>query len=281
MRRFSYILIAIAIFALVTIKIAAAAERIVVLDPAVVEDLYALSAEKNIVAIAHSKMAPIYPNEKTSKLPTVGNILKPSLESIISYKPTLVILGYSNTDMIAKLNNMGIKTQQYPANSIQDIFNNITALGKLTGKEKEAELLVDKKKKQLATIKGKKKLNYKTLFLYSTKPIMAFGEKTLPGEIMNVLGMENIAQEVKLAKDGQPIITPELLAKENPEIIIATAGVRDISSIKASQQLQNTKAYKNNNVFLIDSSTTLRGSIYFIDKIEDMYKKFGSVNVKK
>ncbi|MBC2854886.1 ABC transporter substrate-binding protein, partial [Cetobacterium sp. 2A] len=67
-------------------------EKILVLDPAVVESFYLIEGEKSIVAIADTAKSPIWPVEKTKNLPKAGTIMKPSVEQVLSFEPDLVIL---------------------------------------------------------------------------------------------------------------------------------------------------------------------------------------------
>ena len=61
--------------------------RIVVIDPAVVEMIYMLGGEDRIVGIAKLENSKIWPEDKTEELKSVGTFINPSLEKIISLKP--------------------------------------------------------------------------------------------------------------------------------------------------------------------------------------------------
>ena len=152
-------------------------KKIVVLDPAVVEMLYLLNAEDRIAAVAHSQTTGIWPEDKTKDLPDVGTLAKPSLEKIISFSPDLVVLSIHSTGLAKDLEAHGIKTVSFPANSFDDIFNNFLEVGKLTGKEDEAQKITAEKKEKLEEIKKSEPLNKKGAFIYSASPMMAFGDR--------------------------------------------------------------------------------------------------------
>ncbi|ELN0003358.1 ABC transporter substrate-binding protein, partial [Campylobacter jejuni] len=131
------ILIIISLF-LITLN---AKERLVVLDPASIETLFMLKAKDQIVGIATLQHSNIYPKDQTSKLTSVGTFSNPSLEKIVALKPSLVILSSYSLNLEEGLKNFGIKSINLKAERLEDITKNITTLGQITKKEKEAELL--------------------------------------------------------------------------------------------------------------------------------------------
>ena len=112
-------------------------DRIVVLDPAVVEMVYLLGGEDKLVGIAKLERSKIWPEEKTEKVESVGTFINPSLEKIIALKPDLVIESFHSSDAIDKsLTSNNIEIIKIQANSIEDIFRNFQKVAKILGKEK-------------------------------------------------------------------------------------------------------------------------------------------------
>ena len=192
-------------------------KKIVVLDPAVVEMIYLLNAEDKIVAIAHSQTTGIWPEEKTKDIPDVGTLSKPSLEKIISFSPDMVILSIHSTGLAKDLEANGIKTASFPADSFDDIFNNFLEVAKMIGKEEEAQKLITEQKEKLENIKKSEPLNKKGAFIYSASPMMAFGDKSLPGEVLKLYGVENLTDKVS---GERPILSPEYIIEENPDFLL-------------------------------------------------------------
>lgn len=244
--------------------------RIVVLDPAVVEMIYLLESENTIVGVANLEKSKIWPEEKVKNLESVGTFMKPSLEKIISLKPNLVIASFHTTEELDNgLKSNGIEVKRYGANSIEEIFNNFQEVGKLLGKEELAKKINNEKKLKLEEIKKHIVEEKKGLFILSSSPLMAFGKNTLPNDIMKTLKIKNIAENLEGAS---PVITPEYIIKENPQIILTM--VKDPKEIeKANPQLKNIESIKNNNFIVVDSSQILRGSPRTIDHIINVYEK--------
>ena len=192
--------------------------RIVVLDPATVEMIYMLGAEDKIVGVANLERSKVWPEEKVAKLESVGTFMKPSLERIITLKPDLVITSALTDDNLNNgLKSNNIEAKRIQANSIEEIFTNFMEVAKMLGKENEANKIIAEKKAKLEEIKKMAAINKKGLFVMSASPLMVFGNDNLPNDIMKLLNIKNIAEN---QKGRNPIVTPEFIMKENPDIII-------------------------------------------------------------
>ena len=243
--------------------------RIVVLDPATVEMIYMLGAEDKIVGVANLERSKVWPEEKVAKLESVGTFMKPSLEKIIALKPDLVITSALTDDNLNNgLKSNNIESKRIQANSIEEIFTNFLEVAKMLGKESEANKIIAEKKAKLEEIKKIATGNKKGLFVMSASPLMVFGNDNLPNDIMKLLNIKNIAEN---QKGRNPIVTPEFIMKENPDIII-TLLPNPSQIVAVNPQLKNVNAIKNSKFIVVNSSQILRGSPRTIDQIEEIAK---------
>ena len=243
--------------------------RIVVLDPATVEMIYMLGAEDKIVGIANLERSKVWPEEKVAKLESVGTFMKPSLEKIIALKPDLVIMSaLTGEELNNGLKSNNIEAKRIQANSIEEIFTNFMEVAKMLGKENEANKIIAEKKAKLEEIKKMATGNKKGLFVMSASPLMVFGNDNLPNDIMKLLNIKNIAEN---QKGRNPIVTPEFIIKENPDIII-TLLPNPSQIVATNPQLKNVNAIKNSKFIVVNSSQILRGSPRTIDQIEEIAK---------
>ena len=243
--------------------------RIVVLDPATVEMIYMLGAEDKIVGVANLERSKVWPEEKVAKLESVGTFIKPSLERIITLKPDLVITSALTDDNLNNgLKSNNIEAKRIQANSIEEIFTNFMEVAKMLGKENEANKIIAEKRVKLEEIKKMATINKKGLFVMSASPLMVFGNDNLPNDIMKLLNIKNIAEN---QKGRNPIVTPEFIMKENPDIII-TLLPNPAQIVATNPQLKNVNAIKNNKFIVVNSSQILRGSPRTIDQIEEIAK---------
>lgn len=243
--------------------------RIVVLDPATVEMIYMLGAEDKIVGVANLERSKVWPEEKVAKLESVGTFMKPSLEKIIALKPDLVIMSaLTGEELNNELKSNNIEAKRIQANSIEEIFTNFMEVAKMLGKENEANKIIAEKRAKLEEIKKMAAINKKGLFVMSASPLMAFGNDNLPNDIMKLLNIKNIAEN---QKGRNPIVTPEFIIKENPDIII-TLLPNPSQIVTTNPQLKNVNAIKNSKFIVVNSSQILRGSPRTIDQIQEIAK---------
>lgn len=253
-------------------------KKVLILDPAAVESFYLIGGEKNIVAIADTARNPIWPQEKTKTLPKAGTIMKPSIEQVLIYSPDLVILNSMSENFGESLKARKLNFIINEANSFEQILNNLEIYGIVTGQKENADKLVDNYNLKLKTIKEKiaeKPLNIKGGFLFSTSPMMVFSSNSLPGQIFDTLGIENIAKGLP---GGRPILSPEFLLAENPDILVGSMAIKNKNDILNSNPVvKQTKAGQKENIMIIESDKILRGTPRVIDALEELYQELSNV----
>lgn len=241
-------------------------KRIVVYSYGAIEILYKIGAGDRVVAIPNHKKE-IWPKEKTDKLPQIGSLSKPSLESILKYNPDLVIFNVMG-GIPEELERFNISSITYNVKSLEDIINNISVLGRLTSNNENSQKVINNLQKQLNKIKKQSKLKGEAIILYSASPLSSFIKNSLPVEILEELGLKVIAPK---SRKGTTI-SPEYILKYNPDYLIGTRGIKKVEDINSIPLITETKAYKNNKVKVIDSEIIMRGSHRTFDEIEKIYK---------
>jgi iron complex transport system substrate-binding protein len=245
--------------------------RLIVISPGAVEVLYMIGAEAAIAGISSGR-DPVWPEEKTALLPSVGNTARPNLEAVIALEPDLVIGSAMNAALLADLASRGYTVLIHNADSLKDIFNSALLLGRLTGKEAEAKALVAEKEARLDALRAElksKPLNLKGAFLYSANPIMAFTAQSLPGEILSILGVENIAAGLNAA---QPILSAEYILAQNPDFLFGAMAISKPEDILgADSVIAKTRAGIERNISIVPSSLFLRSSPRIVESLEELY----------
>lgn len=253
-------------------------KKVLILDPAAVEAFYLIGGENNIVAIADTAKNPIWPQEKTKDLPKAGTIMKPSVEQVLMYSPDLVILNTMSESFGESLKARKLNFIINEANSFEQILNNLEIYGVITGKEENTDRLIDSYNLKLKMIKEKiaeKPLKIKGGFLFSTSPMMVFSPNSLPGQIFDTLGIENIAKGLP---GGRPILSPEFLLAENPDILVGSMAIKNKNDILNSNPVvKQTKAGQKGNIMIIESDKILRGTPRVIDALEELYKELSKI----
>ena len=253
-------------------------KRIIVTDPGVIEILFKIGGEKSIVAIGKTTKSKIYPYEKVEKLQSIGSISNLNLEKIVEYKPDLVVVSSMMLKNVESIKKLGYKVIVSNASNLNEILELISVVGVISGRKNEAEDLRKVSSLKLEKIikeNHKKSSNLKGAILFSTSPMTAFSDDSLPGDVLKHLGVTNIASNVP----GQrPILSPEYILKENPDFLAGAMSLDNPQQIiEASNVIAKTKAGKNKNIFILDSSLMLRSSYRIFDEMEVLKSKLEKI----
>ena len=176
--------------------VAAAPQRIISLAPNLTEIICDLGLENRIVAVTDYCD---YPPGITSK-PKVGGFTNPSLETIVSLKPDLVVMTTDGNPQAleARLRTMGIKTYIFRARRVRELPGAIRALGNVLGVGREAALRAQWFEGQLRAFEKRKQGLSKTgikkvVFVVQSIPLIAAGKRTIMDDAFEILGVDNIA----------------------------------------------------------------------------------------
>ncbi|HSW38490.1 MAG TPA: ABC transporter substrate-binding protein [Acidobacteriota bacterium] len=124
--------------------------RIVCLIESTLSGLYMLGQEQRVVGIpANVYQNPVFPyyakldeRIRNKKLPAPGNWDFVSIESVIALKPDVVIIWSRQTEVIAALEERGVRVFGVFISNRDDVDRKMIALGRMTGSKTRAERLV-------------------------------------------------------------------------------------------------------------------------------------------
>jgi len=198
--------------------------RVVSQLPNVTEIMYAAGIEELLVGVTDFCKYP----EEAQRIASVGGIMNPDFELVLSLKPDLVIVQDTQKELDEKYRKLGFKTLIVKAHSINDIIESVVNIGKATENIEQTEKLAKKIKLQFDEIKQKAKDRKipKTLLVIghdqkSLREIWAAGGNTFYNEVLALAGGKNIFAD---SAADYPVISKEEILKNSPEVIIVLTG---------------------------------------------------------
>jgi len=255
-------------------KISAKPTRIISLSPSATEILFALKADKQVLAVDDNSNYPAsVPKSDLSSF-------TPNVEAIAALNPDLVILQINATNALtvrSALSKLSIPVFVEPAaKNVNGTYKEIRLIGKVVGKEKEAKALISKMKKRIAgaiaSAKSSKKL---TFFHELDSTLYTATSKTFIGSVYKDFGLINIADAASGADtSGYPQLSGEYLIKSNPDLIfLADAQYGEsIDSLKSRPGWSAISAVKNNRVIALPADIPSRWG----PRIADFYELVGA-----
>ena len=200
----------------VTIK--ARPGRIVSLSPTATEDLYAVGAGPQVVAVDDDSDYPA--NAPVTKL----SGLTPNLEAIAKYKPALVIASQNSNGLVSGLGKLGVPVLIEPAAAtLSDAYDQIVQIGQATGHAQQASRTVSAMKSEIAADVKQAGSSHHDLTYYwelSDNPYYSVASSTFIGQIVSLFGLKDIADAADKASDGgYPQLSEEYIVTARPAII--------------------------------------------------------------
>ena len=249
-----------------TVVVPTQPQRVVSLSPAVTEIIYALGAQDLLVGRTDFCA---YPPE-VADIPSIGGISNLNIEKILSLNPDLVIsgsmVGKKVTDQMDAMGTPMVCVIEKPR--FEALYDNISAIGRLVGKEREADSLCNvlaarcneelgMMSDELADAPNNSTFNVHhsslTPKVYYVVGFGAGGNFTAGGntfinDIIRMAGGRNIAEEV----EGWSY-SLEALVNEDPDYIIVRS--EDSAAFCSMKPYNRLRAVRQGHVIGIESGT--------------------------
>ncbi|MGR3764581.1 ABC transporter substrate-binding protein [Rossellomorea sp. NS-SX7] len=245
-------------------------ERIITLIPSNTEILFELGLGEKVVGVTDFDN---YPEEAADK-EKIGGI-EFNVEKIISLDPDLV-LAHESTAVSAKeglnqLRDSGISVfVVQDTQKIDEVYTIIENIGKLTGKQKEAEKLVSSMREDLQELKSKaEKVEQQKKVYVEVAPapdIYSTGSNTFINEMLELINAENALKE----QEGWIAVNQEEVIAANPDVIITTYG--DSEQVMTREGWQDINAVKNKQVYDVNPDLVTRTGPRLVEGVEEIAK---------
>jgi len=207
--------------------------RIISLSPTVTEDLFAIGAGKQVVAVDSDSNYP----KRAPRTSLSG--YTPNVEAIANYHPDVVFISYNPANFASQLRTLGIKVVNVPAaNDIKQAYGEILKLGRLTGHARGANAVVHSMKTRLAAIVRSVPISRRHLRVYHELDPTYYSatSKTFIGSIYKLFGFRDIADAAGAsAGTTYPQLSGEYIIQQNPQIVV-------LADTKCCQQTAATVA---------------------------------------
>ncbi len=248
-------------------------ERIISMAPANTEILFALGLGEKVVGITNVCNYPAQAQEKEK----IGDYDNPNLEKIIELEPDLILASHGNPiELIDQLERLNYTVVGLEPNDIDDIVSSVSMVGSVTGNIKEAARLTEEMRKRIEAVLAEtsslvENNRPRVLYVVWYKPLWTAGSGTFIDELIQKAGGINIAGDIP----GWPQINLETVIEKNPQIIIIGYSEDQpelIQSVRNESTLDQTDAFKNNQIHSIDTDIVSRTGPRIVDALEEMAK---------
>ncbi len=195
--------------------------RYISLAPSTTEILFALGLDEEIVGVSSYCN---YPQKAKSK-EKIGDFSHPSIEKIISLKPDYIFCtGLEQAAVIESLKRLKLNVYVADPKNLQEIFDSIIEIGKITQKEYAAQILVKQMQEEVVAISAQVNLvpmekRPKVFIEIWHDPLTTAGSGSYLDELLRLAGGVNIANDTSRPYS---IFSQEEVIKRNPDRILLT-----------------------------------------------------------
>lgn len=236
-------------------------ERVVALSAADCEVLYALGAGDLLVGRGEYCD---YPAEVLD-IPSVQSGAETNIEEIIALEPQVLLMStMAQTDeQVKALEDAGIHVVVSDAQNIDGVYESLGIIGKLTGKEAEAEEIIQNMKDTFADLEEKAKDQEGGSVYFEVSPLeyglWAAGQGTFMQEIADMLNLTNVFEDVE--QWGE--ISEEQVIERNPDYIVTITmyfgeGPTPEEEIMGRPGWENVTAVKNGAILNLQNNELSR-----------------------
>lgn len=245
--------------------------RLICLAPSVADTVYAIGAGNDVIAVSDFTE---YPAEARLK-PSVGLPLSPSLETIVSLHPDLVIgsSDFGGLGIVSQMQQVGIPIFMMNPQGLEGIFNSVLSLGKALNRETEAKQVVSRLRRRVEAVQArvKDKPSVPVFMLIWPDPITTIGKRSFITEIIAAAGGRSITDDLE---GDWPNISLESLVARAPQSILLVRGAKmSFADLAKRPEWSSIAAIREHRVFYTDDRLYSPSPVA-IEALENLARQF-------
>lgn len=192
-------------------------QRVVTLAPSAAQIMWEIGAKDKVVGVTQHASYLEGAERKVNVSGTGQSFI--NIERVVALEPDLVLApSVTDEQAVQTLRDAGLTVYYYrDATSIEDIYRDTKVTGRLVGECDGAQETINWMKERISTVRQTVKGQERPDVLYLFYGFTA-GRGTFVNEIIETAGGTNIAAKVGIS--GYKQINPEVIVKQNPEVIL-------------------------------------------------------------
>ncbi|KMW73399.1 iron ABC transporter substrate-binding protein [Photorhabdus luminescens subsp. luminescens] len=236
-------------------------QKVVSFDFGIYDSLVKLGLSDRVVALPTGNTPEYLRNSLPKGVENAGGMKEPNLEKLVQLKPDLIVISGRQTPFYEKLSkiaptiNLGIDSKNY----LVSVENNITLLGELFNKQSEVKDQLVELEKTIAKAQDKaKSADAKVLVLLHNAGKLVLNDQSV---VYDVVKAQKAELSIPAGEDKNKfvVVTPEMIAKANPDVILIIDRSEAIGAGKLNKEkfeddkIKSTSAYKNGKITYLKS----------------------------
>jgi iron complex transport system substrate-binding protein len=245
--------------------------RVICLMPTITDTVFALGAGDDVVAISDYTKYPA----AALKKPSVGDLIKPSIEVILSLHPDLVIGTQPKGPMeiTDELERAGIPIFLVSPHGLAGILHSVETIGMALNRTQQADVLAHSLQQRIDAVKARTKdLPAPRVFMpVWYDPITTIGKNAFITEIIAAAGGRSVTDDLPTE---WPQISMEVVLERAPDaLLLVRGGKTTLKVLESRPGWSSMAAIKAHRAYYVDDRINLASPVA-IDALEDLAKQF-------
>ena len=246
------------------------AQRIVCLTPSVTDTIFALGAGAQVAAITDYT---VYPPEALKK-PSIGAILRPSLERIATMHPDLVIAiaTLNDPETIRGIEHMGVPVFLVNQSGIAGLYRSVESIGQAIGRTSEARALVARLRQRESRVRAEAERypHPSVFFAVSVAPCITAGHGAFLTELLIAAGARPVTDS--MPQEWINISLESVLPKRPQYILLLRDSPVTLKELQTRPGWRDMEAVRTGRVLRIDERLQYPSPVAF-DALEDFARQ--------
>ena len=230
--------------------------RIVSLNPATTDLLFALGAGARLVGRTHWDLYP----DSAKFVPDMGSGLRPNIEAVLGARPDLVVLYASqdNRNAATQFRAAGVNTISLKIDHIADFHRASVLLGRIIGDSIRGQVVSDSVARTIdRVVNATKALKKPRVFWHIwDAPLITIAAGSYLHELIVIAGGENVYGELP---DPSPTVSIEDVLRRNPDYFIT--GPEGAIKVRGDARWAAAPAVKAGRILIADTILVGRPSV--------------------
>jgi ABC-type Fe3+-hydroxamate transport system substrate-binding protein len=245
--------------------------RVICLVPSVTDTVFALGSGDDVVAVSDYTTYP----PAALKKPSIGSLVKPSIETILSFHPDLVV-GTNipgSTETATQLKSVGVPVYLVDPQGLSGILRSVKSVGEVLNRVPQAAALDAKLSRRIAAVKARTagKPAPRVLVPVWYDPIITIGKHAFITEIIEAAGARSVTDD--LSPDWPQISLEAVIARAPEALLLIRGGKVSIDTLQKRPGWSSLPAIQKGKVYYVESGIQ-EPSPVAIDALEELAREF-------
>jgi iron complex transport system substrate-binding protein len=245
--------------------------RVICLVPSVTDTVFALGSGDDVVAVSDYTTYP----PAALKKPSIGSLVKPSIETILSFHPDLVV-GTNipgSTETASQLKSVGVAVYLLDPQGLSGVLRSVKSVGEALNRIPQAAALDASLSRRIAAVKARTagKPAPRVLVPVWYDPIITVGKHAFISEIIEAAGARSVTDD--LTPDWPQISLEAVIARAPEALVLIRGGKIAIETLQKRPGWSSLPAIQQGKVYYVNNGIQDPSPVA-IDALEELAREF-------